>query len=330
MSLKKFLKESAATVIENTSTAASVVAATAADAGEKTARTLCAGANTVAGVGGKALTTAVDTAQKLHHDRLLAFYNPVFPEQYQSPDYDLPYLIIIEDEDQRKDIEICNGAIGWLQTENGMEILHLYDEAVEFSGINFYPYAICEGAYYIDTFSRNRFINLDVYHEIIQKEKIEELGNIAYSLGAKECYLESYEEDISTARLQASSEAKLNIAAATEKASLNMEQQVESFKKCSIVFSQVFEGSDNPHEPNLHWFKNDIGITSLIEKRCSDKNCLQEYSIQIDTTSSMAISLSRAAKIDAALKIAKASSHTSIESRAKNESRKKLVYTIKF
>lgn len=348
MFLDKFLKEAAETVAENAAEAANTVASMAADASEKAAEAIStgteivsnlgeqainaasAGINTVVEEGGKVLGAAVNAAQQLHHDQLLAHYNPVFPEQYQSSDYDLPNLIIIEDEDQRKGVEVCNGAIGWLQVENGMEILHLYDEAVEFSGLNFYPYAICESAYYIDSFSKDRFINLDSYHEVIQKEKIEELGNIAHSLGAKECYLESYEEDISSSCSQASSQESARTLTVSGQASFDIQQASETSKKRSIVFSQIFEGSNQPNEPELHWFKKDMGINSLIKKRCSDANSLHEYSIQIDTTSSMAISVARAAKIDAALKTAKTSSDVSIENKARSESRRKLVYTLKF
>lgn len=315
-------------------------AAIATEVGGKAIEAISNGAGAVAEAGGKAIETITSTAQQIHLDQLKAQYNPVFPEEFKADDYDLPNLIVIEDEDQRKGVEVCKGSIGWLQVE-GMEILHLYEEAVPFSGLNFYPYAVCGAAYYIDSYNRDRFINLDSYHEIVQKEKVEELGNIAHALGAKECHLESLEENITSSYSGVScnvkEETKISsdnnkkgAATASESVSLSNEQSVNTSKSSSIIFSQKFKGSDQPQEPDLNWFKKDMGINSLIKKRCSSINDIEEYSIQIDATSSLAISVSQAAKIDAALKAAKLFFDISIESKAKTESRRKLIYHITF
>ena len=53
-------------------------------------------------------------------------YAPVFPEEYRDPHYDLPHMIVIEDEDQRKGIDVCEGAIGWLSVAHGCEFLFLF------------------------------------------------------------------------------------------------------------------------------------------------------------------------------------------------------------
>lgn len=310
--------------------AVSVGTKAAMDVSGKAVEAISNGAGAVAEVGGKAVGAIADMAQQLHQDQLMAQYNPVFPEQYEAADYDLPNLIVIEDGDQRKGIEVCEGAIGWLQIKDGMEVLHLYEEAVPFSKLNFYPYAVCEAAYYIDSYNRDRFINLDSYHDIIQKEKIEELGNIAHALEAKECYLEALEENRASTEQKADGKIKAKTVAASGNASTNTEQYTDSFNRSSIVFSQRFKGSNQPLEPELNWFKKDLGINSLIKKRCSGINDIEEYSIQIDTTSSTTISVSQAAKIDAALKAAKLSSDISVENKARTESSRKLVYHIKF
>ena len=77
-------------------------------------------------------------------------YAPVFREEYLAPDYDLPNMIVIEDEDKRKGIDVCEGAIGWLTRANGMEILHLYHEFVDESGLVFHPLPQMDAAYFID------------------------------------------------------------------------------------------------------------------------------------------------------------------------------------
>lgn len=79
--------------------------------------------------------------------RKIKKYNPLFPETYMSEAFNLPNMIQIVDDAVRHGIDVCEGAIGWLNSESGMEVLHLYDEAVEMSRIQFVPNVECNAIY---------------------------------------------------------------------------------------------------------------------------------------------------------------------------------------
>ena len=66
------------------------------------------------------------------------------------------------------------------------------------------------------------------------------------------------------------------------------------------IYKQTFEGSDNPQRPELHWFKYDKAICSLVEKRCSGTNKLSSYEFVTESECSAAMSSVQAAKLDAA------------------------------
>ena len=314
--VKKAAKTAASTATEAFSTASE----TAANVGEKAVKAASSGVSKVA-----------SAAQKKHQESLLARYNPVFPNEFLSPNYDLPNLIIIEDGDSRKDIDVCKGAIGWLSKTKGMEVLHLYEEAVAFSNLCFYPIPKIDSAYYVDSLGGDRFLDLDSYHEVIQKEKMTELKNIARSLGAKECYLETYEEDRSYTKSKRSADVSIK-PTIMKNTSGSADQQVNSehTQKRSIMFKQVFEGSANPIRPELNYFKNDSEILSLIDSRCGKDNQTKEYSFQLDTSSSSAMSITTAMKIDSALKVAKVKASSTFMHDTEQESKRKFIFHINF
>lgn len=65
-------------------------------------------------------------AIKAQKERL---YNPLFAEDYFSTDFDMPKLVVIADEDARKGVEVCDGAIGWLNTRRIPEIIFMYEDS---------------------------------------------------------------------------------------------------------------------------------------------------------------------------------------------------------
>ena len=122
--------------------------------------------------------------------RRLKKYNPLFPDVYQGPDFNCPNLIIIVDDAVRRGIDVCEGSIGWLETKGGTEVLCLYDEAVAFSGLQFVPAPTCDSLFYVDQFSRNRFVRVDCVFNKAHEERLAELKHVAHSLGAKRCTIE--------------------------------------------------------------------------------------------------------------------------------------------
>ncbi|MDO5413965.1 MAG: hypothetical protein Q4F78_00745 [Bacillota bacterium] len=60
-------------------------------------------------------STASDLAEKAKNDaylRKLKKYNPLFPDKYNDASFDRPNLITIVDDAVRRDIDVCEGAIG--------------------------------------------------------------------------------------------------------------------------------------------------------------------------------------------------------------------------
>ena len=145
-----------------------------------------------AAVGAKVGVAAmVEKSKADSYTRRMKKYNPLFPDQYKSESFNLPNIIMIVDDAVRRDIDVCEGSIGWLSKESGVEILCLYDEAITFSGIQFVPTVTCDALYYVDSFDRSKFIRTDCIFSKAHEERMAELKHIAYALGAKRCTIET-------------------------------------------------------------------------------------------------------------------------------------------
>lgn len=260
---------------------------------------------------------------------------PVFPNDFFADDFDLPYMIIIADEDVRKGIEQCEGAIGWLTRGQGMEVLHLYREFVDQSGLNFHPRPMCDSVYYVDTYDPHRYIDVSCLFEVLHQDKITELRDIARCLGAKSCQLVgreiTTEKKVAKRGLAAKLGAKgapVTSVAASDEATL----REESVSDSQIIFMQRFEGNAEPTRPTLNWFKNDREIQSLVEMRCGNDgaNAIKDYAIEIDNSQSASMSAQRAQKIDAVLKGLKISVGSKMEEQLRHESQRKLKFIIEF
>ncbi len=284
-------------------------------------------------IASEGIRSVSETAQQAHQSIKTAHYNPIFPEDYASPDFDLPDMIVIEDEDQRKGVDVCEGSIGWLSKEAGIGVLHLYKEAIQLSGLAFFPIASCEAVYYADPFNSERFIELSSYYDVMQKDKLTELRNIAYALGAKECELTSYEAVKTIRRRTAKGDIK-GKAPDGLRAGISAEgsSSESAGRETKLVFKSTFEGSDEPSVPELHWYEHDRELASLIAMRCSDGSCgaIREHFVEIDCSASSTLSTTRACRLDAAMKKLGAICNFSLKSESEVESRRHFIYHIMF
>lgn len=261
-----------------------------------------------------------EQTKKTIHDQRVKWYNPLFPKDFKSKNFNLPNIIEIVDDAVRRDIDICEGAIGWIDKINDVEILHLYDEWVEKSGITFIPVWKCDNVYCVDNFNRKRFVNMNSVFAMASEERMAELENIAYSLGAVRCSIEIVESSV---EIQASSTKANNnkVGAAEIKArsqnSTNQSGKIES----------RFHGSDEPKRPQLKWFSHDENIKGLIEMRCSDINSIKSKVLILQGSSATTMSKKIACALD---KIAKVKGSMSMERQAVKEHSSKLVYEIEF
>ena len=266
--------------------------------------------------------------------RKLKKFNPLFPEQYNSESFNLPNMIVIVDDAERKDIDVCQGAIGWLSSDTGMEVLHLYDEAVIESGIKFVPAVTCDAVYYVDNFDRNRFIRTDCIFSKAHEEKIAELKHIAYSLGAKKCSIEISESDteVEVEKKKFGIGGGLSIKGikghSDEKSEQSMSQKDYSERKGKNIIN--FVGSDDAKRPELKWFKHDDNILNLIEMRCSGNNAVTSEILELEGSASSTMSRKTAYAIDNAMGKLGAKGSNSMEKQATRESSSKLYFSIEF
>lgn len=272
-----------------------------------------------------------EKAKENSYERRMKKYNPLFPKQYKSKDFSLPNLIVIEDDIKRKNIDVCEGAIGWIENSDGIEVLHLYEEAIKLRTINFIPNATCGTAYYVDNFDRSKYINTDSLFSKAHNERLAELERIAYELGAKSYSIELVEKSIAQTDLNNNTNTSTNIPGFGH---ANLSSQ---YSKSSTNASQFngraisyFEGNDEPKRPELKWFAHDDNIKGLIEMRCSDKNAIKSRVLELEGSVSATMSQKTACAIDVAIKNSGGKSAITMEQHAVRENLSKLIFNINF
>lgn len=222
-------------------------------------------------------------------------YRPLFVDKLKSPDFKLPKLIQIVDEDVRQGIDVCEGSIGWISGENDTAVLHIYNTATKLVKVKFLPSVQCDSVYYVDPHNNNTYISVDTYFSSIQHEKLAELQNIAYSLGAKRYWVEVVDDKSESSLLKkgASFKAKAKVGASEE-------NKISSVASSKSIAGASFSETRESITPKLRWFINDKNLQNIIKIRCEDRNSsITEYSLEL--TNSSAMSASTAIKIDAAL-----------------------------
>lgn len=257
------------------------------------------GKKTAAGVKSTA-TTVIKSTKAATHARQLKKYNPLFPEQFRSADYHLPNVIIIVDDAVRREIEVCEGAIGWTGKIKGVEILYLYDEAVPGSDINFIPNATCDSVYYTDDVSRTRYIRTDKFFEKIHEEMIAELEHIAFSLGAKCCSISI--EKSSSDKQEQDSEIDSNTTAVGVSNSESKTQHLSqsSYRQQAGALTTHFQGVRSPKRPELKWFAHEDTLNRLIDMCCGGESP-ESRDLTLSSSSSFSMSKKVAVAIDSAV-----------------------------
>lgn len=269
-----------------------------------------------------------EVQQAKNKEALIKKLNPLFPDDYRAADFKLPNIVRIVDDAVRRGIDICEGSIGWLTAEKGVEILHLYDEAVEFSGLKFLPAATCDSIYYVDPHNRNNFISVDCYFSNMQESRLAELQHIAYSLGAKHYWVEIVEStlDKQSSFMSAKINTKVANAAGSE------EQYNATTTKSMSVAEAAFTSGRKPVKPDLCWFANDNNVLNLIKMRCSEKSQeeITTYTIELSNSNATTMSISAAAKIDTALSNLKIGANASFSKNSEKEHNRKMYFKLEF
>lgn len=258
--------------------------------------------------------------------RKLKKLNPVFPDQYQSEEFNIPNMIMIVDDAVRRGIKLCEGAIGWLSNDAGVEMLCLYDEAIELSKLKFIPAPICDAIYYVDSFDRSKYIRTDCIFSKAHEERIAELKHIAHCLGAKRCSIEINESQtgVSVQKRSASVGESVYGVDTQESTETNLRQSGSDSRSGKVEIE--FEGNANCVEPELKWFSYDDNIKRLIEMRMTNSNAIKTETLELSGASSATMSQKTAYAIDSAV----GGGSVSLSSQAEKERQSKLIYHIEF
>ena len=273
----------------------------------------------------KGAKTLVEKTKSDMLARRIKKYNPLFAKEYKSKAFNRPNMIMIVDDAVRRDIDVCEGAIGWRGYEGEIEVLFLYDEFVSKSGVTFVPAPSCDAVYYVDNYDRNRFIRVDCVFSKAHEEKMAEIEHIAYSLSAKSFSVEIVEEMSEATHKNIKTAVKSK--AVKESTEIDLENTSSNMRRG--VSNTIFEGHNSPVRPNLKWFAQDDTILNLIDMRCKDPNSIKTRTLSLMGASSATMSQKTACSIDSALsKIGSASGN--MEKQATREYQSKLIYEIVF
>lgn len=277
------------------------------------------------------VTAMVEKSKADSYARRMKKYNPLFPEQYQSDSFNLPNIIMIVDDAVRRGIDVCEGAIGWLSNEAGVEVLCLYDEAVAFSGIQFVPAITCDSFYYVDSFNRNRFIRTDYIFSKAHEERMAELKYVAYCLGAKRCTIEICEASADSKKQSKSVKLTGSFKGISSTESAEQSFSQSGTNSLSGRIEVEFEGSETVRQPELKWFAHDETIKRLVEMCCSGKRAVKVETLELAGSSSATMSQKTACAIDGAMgKMGGVKGSSSMNAQAAKEHHTKLHFHIEF
>lgn len=265
------------------------------------------------------------------YEKRMKKYNPLFPEQYHSEDFNIPNMIVIVDDAVRRNIDVCEGAIGWRDSSSGIEVLYLYDEWVNNSGIEFVPSATCDSSYYVDNFDRKRYLRVDCIFSKAHEEKMAELEHIAYSLGAKSCSIEIVETSADFSSSKQSETAKVGISGLVKtSASFSAQGDKGTINQRNGKTISYFEGNNVPQRPQLKWYAHDENILGLIEMRCGNDNAIKSKVMELSGAFSATMSQKVACAIDATAKKIDGGGSYNMEKQARKENSSKLIFEIDF
>lgn len=269
-----------------------------------------------------------EVQQEKNKEALIKKLNPLFPNVYCSLEFKLPNLIRIVNNEVRKGIDVCEGAIGWISTEKGVDVLHLYDNFVTFTKLDFSPVASCDSVYYVDPHNSNKFINIESYFSTMQESRLAELQHIAYSLGAKHYWVEITES--SCEKQNSFKSAIVNAKIATVSGVEGQHKSTE-IKSMSVAEAKFTSGR-KAVKPNLCWFANDNNVLNLIEMRCSEnyQNDISNYTIELSSSNATTMSISTAAKVDGAINSLRIGANTSFSNDSEKEHYRKMCFKLEF
>lgn len=268
----------------------------------------------------------IQKAHNLRQDSLYKKYNPISPDEYKDSAFNLPNLIVITEEGKRKDIAVCEGAIGWLSNTAGVETLHLYNRFLPSCGLRFIPDAASDTAYYVNPHDRSTFISVDYIMSYTNNAKNAELSNIAFCLGAKSYRIETRQSRKVIQDVKAKTKNKLKENAIDGEVSTSNKE----FASTSVLSQGSFRETHAPYRPELVWFAKDPLINELVTNIVDEHASIETKDIQISGSSCSTMSVNVATKIEVSLQELKVKSSFELRKSAEQENNYDLVLHLEF
>lgn len=260
-----------------------------------------------------------EQTKKSIHEAQAKKYTPVTAKEFKSKAFNIPNIIEIVDDSANRNFITCDGAIGWIEKHQEIDVLHMYAEFVKKSGVQFIPVPQRDNIYCADLFEPNKFMNANSVFGKATDEKLAELEHIAYTLGAKSCSIEIIESDVKI------DSRSMQLKTDAIKASADTGSKNKNMKSGKTV--TYFQGNTEPQTPTLKWFAHDDNIKRLIEMRCSDHNSIHSKVLELKGSSFATMSKKVACAIDALLKT---KGSVSMENQAVKEHSDLLVFEVEF
>lgn len=292
----------------------------------------------VADVAKDGVAAIAEKAHEVSHDIRMRIYRPVSLEQFEADDF-RPRMIVLADDAKHKGNDLFEGAVGWLDEKAGIDVFHMYQSFEAGSGLSFTPYPDQGVAYLPHPLDRNRYIGVAEYVGLLRDERVAELQRIAHDLAVKSYRIEFWQEKRSMAQGEGESGLKVKqkvsprgkdkpLAEGAAEASYEETRYMEY----SVLHEGSFEGEAEPREPELHWFKGDKQIETLISSRCAGdgRNISKRYKCIVKGASVFGMSADAAGKVDAALKGLKINCAVAFKGAVINESRHTICLDLEF
>ena len=137
-----------------------------------------------------------EQTRKNIHEKQSQKYMTVTESDFNADGFQLPVIIEIHDDFAKRDFVVDENAIGWIEKHKDIPVLHMYSKFVPRCGLTFIPVAQRDNVYCADNFDAKKYINANQIFGKATQEKLAELNNIAYCLGAKSCSVEIIESDV--------------------------------------------------------------------------------------------------------------------------------------
>ena len=291
-------------------------------------------AGEVAGKAKEGAQAFVQNMQEKQQAAKVKKLRPISYELYKSNDFIIPSMIVIVDHTdiKNKDKELLEDAVGWISTEKSMDVLHLIDRDVEYSGLEFTPAARCDTVYYEDPYNKKKFVQVDKYFDHTHESKLAELERIAFSLGAKKSKVEIEEitKEKKIIKKNLGGNIKVNDKTVDGDISNDSYEENQSSTKFEGKIFSNFSGG-RPVRPKLLWFSQSQAINNIIDMRCSKPNSVHKREVILRGSTFASMSKTTARKIDIAVKsLGLAKGNSSVTKEWQKETTHKLVFNIEF